>query len=133
MGIWFPARESLVSDIPAIDGKIDKPFFTVYTDHKPLTYALGKVADGWTVMKCRQLFYMAEFTTDIRHMPGVANMVADMADTLSRPPSSTAAPDNCKMILCFQISEGGGGGGVEYLKNFSIHTFLGGWGIGGRQ
>ncbi len=29
--------------------------FTIYTDHKPLTYALGKVADGWMVMKFRQL------------------------------------------------------------------------------
>jgi hypothetical protein len=69
---------------------------TIYTDHKPLTYALGKVADGWTAMKCRQLSYMAEFLTDIRHTPSVANVVAD---TLSRPPSSTAGPDSCKMIL----------------------------------
>ncbi len=27
---FFPARESLVSDIPAGDGKFDKLFFTVY-------------------------------------------------------------------------------------------------------
>ncbi len=66
--------------------------FTIYTDHKPLTYALGKVADGWTAMQCRQLFYVAEFTTDIRHVPGVDNVVAD---TLSRPPSHTAEPDSC--------------------------------------
>ncbi len=86
--------------------------FTIYTDHKPLTYALVKVADGWTAMKCRQLFYVAEFTTDIHHMPGVANMVAD---TLSRPPSSTAGPDSCKIYEEFQhshISWGMGGGGA---------------------
>ena len=40
--------------------------FSIYTDHKPLTYALGKVADGWTAMQCRQLSYVAEFTTDIQ-------------------------------------------------------------------
>jgi hypothetical protein len=45
--------------------------FTIYTDHKTLTYALGKVADGWTAMQCRQLSYMAEFTTNIRYLPGV--------------------------------------------------------------
>jgi hypothetical protein len=39
--------------------------FTIFTDHKPLTYDLGKVADGWTAMQCQQLSYMVEFTTDI--------------------------------------------------------------------
>jgi hypothetical protein len=66
--------------------------FTIYMDHKPLTYALGKVADGWTAMQCQQLSYMAEFTTDICHVLGVDNVVAD---TLSRPPSHTAGPDSC--------------------------------------
>jgi hypothetical protein len=57
--------------------------FTKYTDHKPLTFALGKVSEPWTAMQSRQLSYVAEFTTDIRHIPGSENMVAD---TLSRPP-----------------------------------------------
>jgi hypothetical protein len=43
-------------------------------------------------MQCRQLSYVAEFTTEIRHVPGVDNVVAD---TLSRPPSHTAGPDSC--------------------------------------
>jgi hypothetical protein len=30
--------------------------------------ALGKVADGWQAMQCRQLSYVAEFTTDISPM-----------------------------------------------------------------
>jgi hypothetical protein len=25
--------------------------FTIYTNHKPLTYALGKVADGWAILR----------------------------------------------------------------------------------
>jgi len=57
--------------------------FTIYTDHKPLTFALGKVSEPWTAMQSRQLSYVAEFTTDIRHIPGSENI---MADTLSRPP-----------------------------------------------
>ena len=65
--------------------------FTIYTDHKPLTFALSKVADAWTAMQCRQLSYVAEFTTDIRHVPGAENVVAD---TLSRPPST--GPDSCQ-------------------------------------
>jgi hypothetical protein len=35
--------------------------------------------------------YVAEFTTDIRHVPGVDNVVAN---TLSRPPSHTTGPDS---------------------------------------
>jgi hypothetical protein len=57
--------------------------FTIYTDHKPLTFALGKVLEPWTAMQSRQLSYLAEFTTDIRHILGSENIVAD---TLSRPP-----------------------------------------------
>jgi hypothetical protein len=57
--------------------------FTIYTDHKPLTFALGKVLELWTAMQSRQLSFVADFTTDIRHIPGSENIVAD---NLSRPP-----------------------------------------------
>ena len=42
--------------------------FTLYTDHKPLTYALSKVAEPWTLRQCRHLSYVAEFTGDFRTM-----------------------------------------------------------------
>jgi transposase InsO family protein len=57
--------------------------FTLYTDHKPLTFALSKVAEPWTARQSRHLSYIAEFTSDIRHIAGLDNVVAD---TLSRPP-----------------------------------------------
>jgi hypothetical protein len=62
--------------------------FTIYTDHKPLTFALFKAADAWTARQGRQLSYVAEFTNDIRHVPGVDNVVAD---NLSRPPPASPA------------------------------------------
>ena len=61
--------------------------FTLYTDHKPLTFALSKAAEPWTACQCRHLSYVAEFTGDIRHIAGQDNMVAD---TLSRPPQAGA-------------------------------------------
>ncbi len=44
--------------------------FTIYTNHKPLTFALGKVSELWMAMQSRRLSYVAEFSTDIRHIPG---------------------------------------------------------------
>ena len=38
----------------------------------------------WTARQSRHLSYLAEFTSDIRHISGVDNVVAD---TLSRPPA----------------------------------------------
>jgi len=57
--------------------------FMVLTDHKPLTNAINRTSDPWTPRQCRQLAYVAEYTSDIRHIKGANNVVADM---LSRPP-----------------------------------------------
>ena len=59
--------------------------FTLYTDHKPLTFALSRLP--WTARQCRHFSYVAEFTGDIRHIAGQDNVVAD---TLSRPPQAGA-------------------------------------------
>lgn len=50
----------------------------IFTDHKPLTYALLKInTDSDTPRRTRQLMYISEFTTDIRHITGANNIVAD--------------------------------------------------------
>ena len=59
--------------------------FQLWTDHKPLTFALSRISDAWTPRQQRQLGHIAEYTSDIRYVPGSENVVAD---TLSRPPSS---------------------------------------------
>ncbi len=40
--------------------------FTLYTDHKPLTTAVRRLTEPWTAKQCRQLAYIAEFTSDIQ-------------------------------------------------------------------
>ncbi len=67
---------------------LDGRRFAIFTDHKPLTYALARVSEPWTARQTRQLSYVAEYTSDIRHIAGAANVVAD---TLSRPPGRAAA------------------------------------------
>ena len=63
--------------------------FQLWTDHRPLTYALSRCTDAWTPRQQRQLSYIAEYTADIQYVPGVENVVAD---TLSRPPATEAQP-----------------------------------------
>ena len=46
----FPARESLVSDIPAGDGNIAKPFFTVCTAWAhDLCYTVRKIGEIYVI------------------------------------------------------------------------------------
>ena len=51
--------------------------FTAFTDHKPLTFCMSKSSDTWTSCQQRHLSYISEFTTDIQHIQGKDNFVAD--------------------------------------------------------
>ena len=51
--------------------------FTIFTDHKPLVSALGKVSDPLSARQARHLSAVAEYSTDIRHVQGKLNPVAD--------------------------------------------------------
>jgi len=51
--------------------------FVAYTDHKPLTFAFSKVSEPWSPRQQRHLAAISEFTTDIRHVAGKDNCVAD--------------------------------------------------------
>ena len=61
-----------------LEGRI----FHVVTDHKPLTFSMLKIADAWSARQQRQLSFISEYTTDLRHIAGRENVVAD---ALSRP------------------------------------------------
>ena len=63
--------------------------FTIFTDHKPLCGAIAGDADR-SPRQTRHLSFVAEYTTDIQHLSGASNVVAD---TLSRPADSPDAAD----------------------------------------
>jgi transposase InsO family protein len=63
--------------------------FRILTDHLPLTLAMRRVSPLWSARQVRQLAYISEFSTDIRHTPGFRNVVAD---ALSRPSMSPLPP-----------------------------------------
>jgi hypothetical protein len=68
--------------------------FYVLTDHKPLVFALHRLTDAWTARQQRHLSFVAEYTSDVRHVPGKENVVAD---ALSRPAAAIAAPAEGKV------------------------------------
>ena len=59
------------------------------SDHKPLTFALHRQSDAWSACQQQHLSYVAEYTSDIRHVAGKENVVADC---LSRPPEELSLP-----------------------------------------
>ncbi|XP_075157777.1 uncharacterized protein LOC142231040 [Haematobia irritans] len=64
--------------------------FIIFTDHKTLTFAFRQNLDKATPRQFRHLDYLAQFSTDIRHISGSENIVADALlriSTLSMPTS----------------------------------------------
>jgi len=51
--------------------------FTILTDHKPLTFAFHQKRDKCSPRQFTHLDFVSQFTTDIRHISGQNNIVAD--------------------------------------------------------
>lgn len=62
---------------PYIEGRN----FVVWTDHKPLTFAFQQKLETSTPLRIRLVNYISQFTTEIRHISGTEN---DVADAFSR-------------------------------------------------
>jgi hypothetical protein len=97
----------------------------VFTDHKPLVGALSRVSEPKSDWQRRQLSAIAEFT-DIRHIAGQHNVVAD---TLSRPPVVAAAVGVRSYAEVLKGAPPFGGGSrhtradQRVLFTFSLSTF----------
>ena len=94
---------------PALEGRV----FTIFTDHKPLCGAIASSTER-SPRQTRHLSFVAEYTTDIRHVSGSSNVVAD---TLSRPadvpdaadlPSALVDPDlvSAPSLMSLRLCEG---------------------------
>lgn len=50
----------------------------IYTDHKPITFAFQQKLDKASDRQARQLDYIGQITTDLRHVVGRENVTADL-------------------------------------------------------
>ncbi|GFS74399.1 transposon Tf2-8 polyprotein [Trichonephila clavipes] len=57
--------------------------FTVFTDHKPFTYAFRQKSDKCSPRQIRQLDFISQFTTNIVHIPGSDNIAANVLSRVS--------------------------------------------------
>lgn len=64
--------------------------FTIFTDHKPLTFAITQSSKTASPRRIRQLNFISQFTTDIQYCQGTTNTVAD---TLSRIETINLTPE----------------------------------------
>lgn len=51
--------------------------FRIFTDHKPITFAFKQKSDTASPRQVRQLDYIGQFSTNIIHISGKSNVVAD--------------------------------------------------------
>ena len=68
---------------------VDGREFAIYTDHRPLVSAIGSSSDRYSPRETRHLDFIYQFSTDVRHVPGKDNPVAD---ALSRTVAALQAP-----------------------------------------
>ena len=57
---------------------LEGPQFTLFTDHKLLVAMIAKISDTRSAMQARHLAAISEFTTEVQHLEGKANVVADV-------------------------------------------------------
>lgn len=63
--------------------QLEARVFTIYTDHKPLTYAFRQNNNKCSPRQFNQLEFISQFSTDIRHISGLNNVVADCLSRIS--------------------------------------------------
>ena len=70
---------------------LHNPHFHILIDHKPLIYAINSINTQHSPRQARRLDYISQFTTDIRHIQGSQNLVAD---ALSRIQANISFPSS---------------------------------------
>lgn len=63
--------------------------FVLFTDHKPLTFAFQQKQDKASPRQARHLDYIGQFTTNIQHVSGGDNVIADFLSRIESDAVST--------------------------------------------
>ena len=85
--LQVPEKKNSAFDWELLTVKHFRPFlggriFHILSGHKPLTYCLSANSERSSPRQIRQLAYISEFTSDIRHISGSENLPADALSRL---------------------------------------------------
>jgi hypothetical protein len=76
-----------VSGIKHFRSRLEGRPFQLWTDHKPLIFALHRVSPPTSGHQQHHLDFISEYTNQLKYLPGMSNVVAD---ALSRPAAAAA-------------------------------------------
>ena len=79
--------------------------FYVETDHKPLTHALSSSPNHYSPRETRHLDFISQFTTDIRHVHGKQNPVANSLSRIDNHAHSTPTTIDFSLIAQAQHND----------------------------
>ena len=95
--------------------------FYVLTDHKPLTHALSSSSSRYSPWETRHLDFISQFTSDIRHVHGKDNPVADALSCMEinalNAPLDPLPPLDYNLIAQAQQNDSD----LSQLKSTSLH------------
>ncbi|GBN05329.1 Transposon Ty3-I Gag-Pol polyprotein [Araneus ventricosus] len=77
--------------------------FTIYIDRKPLIYAFTQKHEKCSPLQIRHLDWIGQFSTDIRHISGSLNVVADSLSRISE--IEMLSPIDYKELAKVQLSD----------------------------
>lgn len=88
---WSTYRRELLAiyrGIKHFEDQIGYRQLTIYTDHKPIIFAFKQKLEKAEPLQREQLINISQYSTDIRHIKGDENVVADFLsriETISQP------------------------------------------------
>ncbi len=91
-----------VSGIKHSRSRLEGCPFQLWTDHKPLIFALHRVSPPTSGRQQRHLAFISEYTNQLVYLPGTSNVVAE---ALSRPAAAAAAGVEWVCALCAAIAD----------------------------
>ena len=79
----------------------------MFTDHRPIVTALKKTTDSASGRQARQLAAIAEATSDVRHVSGKDNVVADaLSEAIEDATVQPEDLDDAPSFLCNAVQPG---------------------------
>lgn len=74
---YFRELLAVYASIKHFQNMLEARSFTIFTDHKPLVFVFQQKKEKASPRQLRHIDYIGQFSTDIQHVSGIDNVVAD--------------------------------------------------------